>query len=77
MDILFSTLQPEYCCSLSSSCSSSHAAMQFVFAITEASDQLVGGHVWRSDKYGQAGSWVDVTQQMEGMPHVLRLALVA
>lgn len=41
---------------------------QFVFAITEASDQLVGGHVWRSDQYGQAGSWKDVTQQMEGMP---------
>ena len=42
--------------------------VQFVFAITEASDQLVGGHVWRSDQYGQAGSWKDVTQQMEGRP---------
>ena len=37
-----------------------------MFAITEPTDQIVGGHVWRSDQYGRVGTWVDVTLQMEG-----------
>ncbi len=41
-------------------------SMQFVFAITEAMEPIVGGHVWRSDNYGREGSWKDVTVQMEG-----------
>ena len=41
--------------------------LQFVFAITEPTDQIVGGHVWRSDQYGRVGTWTDVTLKMEGV----------
>ena len=40
--------------------------LQFVFAITEPTEPIVGGHVWRSDNYGREGSWKDVTMQMDG-----------
>ena len=40
--------------------------MQYVFAITEPLEPVVGGHVWRSDNYGRIGSWTDVTKQMPG-----------
>ena len=40
--------------------------LQYVFAITEPLQPVVGGHVWRSDNYGRIGSWTDVTEQMSG-----------
>ncbi|BDA42979.1 Vacuolar protein sorting/targeting protein 10 [Coccomyxa sp. Obi] len=43
-----------------------HDVDKFVFAITEPTEPIVGGHVWRSDNYGREGSWKDVTMQMEG-----------
>ncbi len=44
--------------------------MQYVFAITEPLEPVLGGHVWRSDNYGRIGSWTDVTKQMSGeLPH--------
>ncbi|KAK9845742.1 hypothetical protein WJX81_001203 [Elliptochloris bilobata] len=39
---------------------------KYVFALTEASGLYVAGRVWRSDDYGRAGSWVDITTALPG-----------
>ena len=41
--------------------------VQYVFALTEASGSNVAGLVWRSDDYGRAGSWKDITVIMPGV----------
>ena len=53
--------------------------VQYVFALTEASGTFVAGRLWRSDDYGRAGSWKDITTVLPGAPGVAtagrRLAL--
>ena len=40
--------------------------VQYVFALTEASGMYVAGRLWRSDDYGRAGSWKDITTVLPG-----------
>ena len=44
--------------------------VQYVFALTEASGTYVAGRLWRSDDYGRAGSWKDITSVLPGAPDV-------
>ena len=44
--------------------------VQYIFALTEASGTYVAGRLWRSDDYGRAGSWKDITSVLPGAPDV-------
>ena len=50
--------------------STAWVAAQYVFALTEASGTYVAGRLWRSDDYGRAGSWKDITAVLPGAPGV-------
>ena len=39
--------------------------MQYVFVLLRGEGFYVGGHLWRSDQFGN-GLWVDVTSQLTG-----------
>ena len=43
-----------------------HQCMQYVFVLLRGEDYYVGGHLWRSDQYGNAASWIDVTPKLTG-----------
>lgn len=43
-------------------------ALQFVFAWTTPSQRLDASRLFRSDSYGKAGSWVDITGNLLGTP---------
>ena len=58
-------------CTLTSCSINSVTTLQYVFAITEGEDFIQGGELWRSDRYGAADSWKNMTDELEGK----RLAL--
>ena len=42
------------------------AVLQYVFVLLRGEDFYVGGHLWRSDSFGQVDSWQDVTPKLSG-----------
>ena len=40
--------------------------VQYVFALTQGEGFTIGGELWRSDSYGAASSWKNLTGDLEG-----------
>ena len=55
---------------LQARCNTSCSLLQYVFVLLRGQESYVGGHLWRSDNYGN-GNWVDVTNKLKGQRCVL------
>lgn len=50
--------------------------MQYVFVLLRGEGFYVGGHLWRSDQFGN-GNWQDVTSKLTGQLLLLATAVSA